>query len=553
MQLSRLLGVVTVAILLGWPIGKNHSVSAQEPSYLFPSAPQNQTLVSPLIPRDMLVAPEALFPPSPSEQQHAPGNDLQLAERQLRAYLQQNPGNEEAIVKLGLVLLKLNRTQEAIDFLYQQHVQSPNNTKIMVTLGQALLEGRCICDALNMFYTASLYYPNMPDINYWIGLAQLHARTPLAAYHTLLSGNNSTTDYARAQQLARGTALAGLGLQCEASAEYQAVAQQGPDTQLGQRARELQQEMDQALCGAPRYRGFFKVGFRYDDNPGVVPTTNVFGTPLANAPSGGMSYAGQLLYDVYRGYNRNVVAGYTLFGTGNYDANQFNLMDNAVFVAMAQRGLVHDCLPYTAGLRFDYDNLLVGQNPYLDRFGVTPSFTLADSDFTSVTLLYRFTDLYFYNQGAAVGTAFDKNSVDNAVGLFRQWQTIDRNWLFLAGYLFDNNQAAGSNFNYNGNQIQVGMTWLMPFQNMQFNALQQVYFRNYADAGRNDTESVTQLLLLYPIRNQWYATLGWLHDDNTSNQAFAAYRRNVVELGLQYNFPQGNPFNAGLLNQRTTY
>ena len=230
-------------IEFGWA----YSVKAQEPDFVLPRAPSQ----SQRVPNSQ----EFLFPPSPEEL--AQEGDLQRAERELRTFLETNSGNEEAIVRLGLVLVRQGRTQEAIDYLFQQHSQYPSNAKIASALGQAMLEGNCICPALDMFCTASMLDPNLPDINYWIGLAQLKAGTPLAAYHTLLSGTNTNDDSMRAQQLLRGTALASLGLQCEASAEYQGVAYHAGDTPLGRRAQELQAEMDQALCSRPRYRGFF--------------------------------------------------------------------------------------------------------------------------------------------------------------------------------------------------------------------------------------------------------------------------------------------------------
>jgi hypothetical protein len=88
--------------------GWTHSVKAQEPEFLLPRAPsQIQRVPS---------SQEMLFPPSPEEL--AREGDLQRAERELRDFLDKNPGNEEAIVRLGLVLLRQGRTQESIDFLY---------------------------------------------------------------------------------------------------------------------------------------------------------------------------------------------------------------------------------------------------------------------------------------------------------------------------------------------------------------------------------------------------------------------------------------------------
>ena len=142
-------------------LGTVHSVVAQEPDFLLPRPPaQSQRVPS---------QQEMLFPPSPEEL--AQEGDLQRAERELREFLDKNPDNEEAIVRLGLVLVRQGRTQEGINFLHEKRTQFPCNAKIASALGQALLEGNCICPALDMFYTASMLDPNLPDINYWIGLA----------------------------------------------------------------------------------------------------------------------------------------------------------------------------------------------------------------------------------------------------------------------------------------------------------------------------------------------------------------------------------------------
>lgn len=498
---------------------------------------------------------QQLFPLSPDEL--AQESDLERAERELKEYITQNPDDLEAKVRMALVMNKQGRTSEAIEYLNGIR-QSDGSARISMGLGQIYLDQDDTCTALNLLREAQCIDPCLPDLNYWLGTAELKAGWPLQSFWTLSNFNNSNDEFGWAQQLVRGSALAGLGLQCEASADYMAVQQAAGENALGVRASELQQQLDQSLCERERFRGSFKVGFRYDDNPGIVPTTNTFGTPTNRKRSAGNSYVGAFSYDVFREYNRDVVVGYNSLVTSNYDAHESDIYDNAVWMAATQRGLI-GCCPYSATLRFDYDHLGIGSESFLGRYGVTPSFTLRDSDFDSTTALFRYTGLDFLGQGAVDGTVFDADSDDYSFGIFRQHQNECRDMTVFYGYLFDFNESDGGNFDYDGHQFQTGLVCQLPWHNMQLNATGQVYFRDYDNPDatfgvrRDDTEYVAQLSLLYPVEDQLFLTLSYLYDRNDSNLASGDYERNLIEFGIQYNFPQGNTPNRGLIRNRSTY
>ncbi len=105
MNFQRPNSFVPLAILscLLIELGMVYSAVAQEPDFLVPRPPAE----SQRVPSQQ----EMLFPPSPEEL--AQEGDLQRAERELREFLDKNPGNEEAIVRLGLVLLRQGRTDLA--------------------------------------------------------------------------------------------------------------------------------------------------------------------------------------------------------------------------------------------------------------------------------------------------------------------------------------------------------------------------------------------------------------------------------------------------------
>lgn len=497
----------------------------------------------------------SLIPPSPDEL--ALETDMERAERELREYLQQNPNDQEAMVRLALVMQRQGRTNEAIKYLDAIR-HSQGGARISMGLGQIYLNQGHVCWALDFFREARRQDPHLPNLNYWLGTAELKAGWPLQSFWTLSQFNNTNNEFGWAQRLVRGSALAGLGLQCQANADYMHVYRSAGSDPIGLRALELKRQLDCSLENRDRLRGSVRAGVRYDDNPGVVPTTNIFGNPVIPQPSVGNSYVAAFSYDLYRGYNRDLVAGYNMLATSNYESHSSDIVDNAVWLAGTQRGLL-GWYPYAATLRFDYDHLGIGGNSFLGRYGVTPSFTLRDSDFESTTVLFRYTGLDFLGQGAVDGTAFDADSDDYSFGIFRQRQNNARDMTVFVGYLYDFNISDGGNFDYDGHQLQTGVVWLLPWHDMQLNATGQVYFRDYENPDatfgirRDDTEYVAQLSLLYPVRDQLYFTLSYLYDRNVSNLPSSDYERNLIEFGVQYNFPKANVPNRGLIRNRTTY
>ncbi|MBI3866369.1 MAG: tetratricopeptide repeat protein [Planctomycetia bacterium] len=513
--------------------------------------------------------PDLLIPPPPGSQglmrQGLPQSDIAEAEKALREFLDINPGQEDVILKLASVLVQQRRLQEAIDLLEQSVAANPQSHKLRLALGQAYLEGECLCPAVDTFDAIWDENPQFNDLVYWRSSAYLRNGWPLAAYWTTLyDGPVSNSDVKWAQTLVGGSALAQLGLQCEASSAFTQVQEESGNEQLASRAAELQQQMDDALCSRPRFYGFLGATVRHDDNPGVLPTTNLFGVPLAKQPSWGNAFTGLAAYDVVRAYNTDVTVGYAFFNTLNYSANQFNLIDNAVFVNAVRRGLWNN-VPVYGGIRADYDYLLVGGQGFVQRPGVTPNITFVDSDFTSLSMLARYTRLDFINQGVPAGSPLDRDSDDYVFGVFRQRMNRTRNFNYVYGYLFDRNISQGSDFRYVGNQFQTGFNWLLKdFNNIQVGLLGSLYFRNYDNPDsfflyrRNDIEYGLAAVLLYPLSDSWYATFAWRLDRNDSNIPIYDYVRQTFDVGIQYNFGGFNSFtgrNSSDPNfgRRTTY
>lgn len=469
---------------------------------------------------------------------------FEQAEAQYRRALERNPDVEGATAGLAASLMRQGRAGEAQELLESYAEMHPNDARVPLLLGRMHLAEQRNCTAIDWLGQARYLDPDLPDVDYYLGSAILQAEQPLCAYRTLLCGKTSSREIGWAQDLAIGASLAQLGLQCEASGYFDSVRQEAGDTALGQQALSLQEQLDESVFCSPRLRGSLKATARYDNNPGIVPTADIFGAPLLQEPSAGHLYYGQFDYDLVRTYNYTLSTGYALLGTANYDASRFDLLDNAVYLAAYRRTMWRDT-PMNWGLRADYDDLRVGGDGFLSRTALTPTWTVQSSDLAATTMLFRWTNYDFYNQIVPAGTPFDQNSDDFALGIFRQQEMLRRDITWSYGYQYNRNRSDGDNFDYRGHRFLLGALWKLP-RCWELGVSNWFYLRDYDNPHslfgfpRHDKQYTMQIALRYPLREQLYLSFEYLLDRNDSNLIINDYDRQLFEVALEYRFPYSN-------------
>lgn len=469
---------------------------------------------------------------------------LERAEAMFRDILRRDPNRPDEIAGLAAALARQGKTDEAIETLREAVNRYPRNTRLTFGLGQAYLNAGNNGAAINWLRQTRRLDPGMPDVRYFLGSAYLGCQSPLAALRMLCGGATSRQEMDWAQDLGIGLAFGQLGLQREASSYFGSVAREAEGTPLADQAWRYRQQLDNALQQNSYLHGSLRIGEFYDDNPGIIPSTNVAGIALPGSPTPGNSYIGDIGYDFVRDYNHDVTAGLAFYHTSNYEAHQFDLIDNDVYLAFVQRGYWR-CVPYQSALRFDYDYLLVGSREFSQRFGAAPSVTFFPTDCDSTTFLCRYTVNDFFRQGIFDGTAFDFDGDRLAVGIIRRHQFWRRRMTVSGGYYYDHNFSEGDNYDYNGHRAQAGFEWTPRFTDLRVSVLGEYYFRGYEHANsifgiyRDDDEYLAQVAFLYPLRNDCYLSLAWNFDRNDSNLPINDYRHNVLNLALEYRFGAG--------------
>lgn len=468
--------------------------------------------------------------------------DLQRAETIFRGIVERDAGHIGGVTGLAQLLLKSGETQAAVDVLREGIQRSPESPEIARLLGRAYRQSGDT--ERSDYWTNRSRSTDAPATGrYNLAIIDLRCSRPMSALDKLWCLSPSDEDMIRSRDLAIGVAYGQLDLPCEASAVFSCVARHAAGTKYAEQARQLQTAMDRALDNQPRCDGRIKVALRHDTNPAVVPSANNFGVPLSARSSSGAAYEGDFNYSLFRDYNVDLVAGYSFLQTSNTRLHGFDLTGNAANLTASRRRLWGD-RPVVSALRLDYDHLLLGSDPFLQRAQVTPWLSVTHSDWDTTTLVARYS-LYDFSGPLNVNhTAFDQDADNMALGILHHHQLAERDMTLFAGYHYDRTFADGSNFDYQGHRVQVGVEWNLPCWGMQLVVEGNGFFRDYDHPHtvfgrpRRDDQFYAHVQLVRPVGNDWRVVAEWTGDRNDSNLVTNDYRRSLVGLGIEYRFPR---------------
>ncbi|MFQ5734544.1 MAG: tetratricopeptide repeat protein [Planctomycetaceae bacterium] len=469
--------------------------------------------------------------------------NLKRAEAMFRDILRRDPDRPDDIAGLSAALARQEKLDDAIKVLSDGTARFPDNAKLASALGQAYLNSKDNRSAMKWLQRAYWLKPDAPNSRYFLGSSYLNCGYPLLALRTMCGAETSTRELGWAQDLGIGIAFSQLNLQCEASGYFTSVSNAAEGTPLADNASRLLDDMDKALLSREYFRGSLRYSRRYDDNPGVIPSSSATGASLTSVPSAGNFYQGEFSYDLIREYNYDLATGYSFLHTSNDKVHRFDVIDNGIFLAANRRAFWRD-MPVNAGLRFDYDHLLVGSDDFLQRFVATPSLTFTETDEDATTVMFRYSKGDFLRQGLFNNTSFDLDYDNLLFGVQHERQLFCRAMSIFGGYEYDLNISQGANYDYGGHKLRVGLNWKLPLNDLRLNVLGEYYFRDYDNRHsllgqfRRDDQYLVQVALVYPVNERWNLWLEWNYDRNDSNLVINDYTRHVAALGPEYRFPK---------------
>ena len=204
----------------------------------------------------------------------------------------------------------------------------------------------------------------------------------------------------------------------------------------------------------------------------------------------------------------------------------------------------------TAGLRFDWDFTLLGNQSFLDRYRLTPQLSVREADWTDTTLFYQL-EIRVYRTGLP-DRRLDRDGDTHAFGVnqsFELCKMFERPLMANLSYRFENVSTDGTEFASKNNIFAFGLDVPLPLElTFDFRSEWEVgHYKNrslfdFASSHRRDV--IHNLIFGLTKRFDEHLSVRFQVDvtdadsnisDNTRQEPFS-YNRVIYGLTLVYRF-----------------
>lgn len=457
--------------------------------------------------------------------------------------LQADPNSEKDAIGLGAAYVSAEQFQQAIALL-ETTANQFQSADAYFWLGRAYLGNECFCKAVAAFKRVCQLDPQYENIRFWIGSAYLQWDQPRRALNYLNCLQDPNPAVQARTELQKGVAFSSIGLRGTAYDLFSlAEGLSEPGSSGAESAINARQSLVDAIEES-RMTGSIKLGQFYDDNPAVIPDTNLFGNSgIGQFETGATQLQTQfnrLLSGVEDG---DLTLGVSTFNTFNYEGgDDVDVWDTLVLLSR-NRYFYDGVRTYQTNWNASYDYLLFGYVPLLQRGRLGSSLTIHQNDFNWIQFSGRASFNDFMNQRGFDQTPRDVDATNLATSVDKFRRLGHSNWLVQTGFQYDRNLAEGADFDYDGYRIGMGLTWEHPETQARFQWMNYYYPRSYDNIDsifgvqREDQQYLTTVSLKVPLGcKDRFVVFDYILDRNDSNIILNDYLRNQYGVSTQWNF-----------------
>lgn len=307
-----------------------------------------------------------------------------------------------------------------------------------------------------------------------------------------------------------------------------------------------------------RYRVELRGGVSYDDNASLTPTHHVLGLRTAPRRSAAEVAMLRVEYDLVRSRRDTLTASYQIFSNYYNSLQNLDVLNHAwagTYVHRARLGT----LPAWYGGQYSYDYLELDGAVFLSRHTGTASLTLFESDTNFTLLQYRFQDKDFRSANALDLRQESRDGQNHMLGATHFLVFAGGRHFLRAGYQFEADDTAGSDYRYLGQKASAGVQVTGPWE-VRFQLGYDFQFRDYPgknrlasrlnqlrQAGsvvqgapfnvmRRDSDHVLTASLARDFPRGFSVSLDFFKERNSSTFSLFDYDRNVVTLSVGWKY-----------------
>ena len=461
------------------------------------------------------------------------------------------PDHVEAQYYVGVVHMAERRPAEAVPYLERARAKAPADVSVAYQLGLAYFALQQYDRAQPLLEEVFRTSPTQDSLGYYVGFMRYRNKDYRGAVSAFRAGRSSDPDIQQLSRFYTGLALAVLGLPTQATAEVEQAMSLAPSSALTGPAERLRNTLVAQRQRERRFSAEARFGVFYDDNVAVIP--NPAGSskePLVRAlrhPKS--SSSGELAglradYVWFRNESFDATVGYSFFTTYNNDLPSFNVMDHLGSVGLTYK-TAFGTMPAQFAVNYAFDALFLAQDLFVQRHTGSLIGAIAEDDINLTQVFFRIQDKDFANGFPQVEDRDAKNYMLGFLHLFRFQQ--DKH-LIKFGFQQDYEYADGRHYTYQGQRIQAGAMYTLPWWSLRAKWDFDVHFRQYqntniflpttrqASLKRRDEEVNNIMRLELPLPHRLTLSGEYQVTHNKSHLQVFDYSRSVLSVILSWTY-----------------
>jgi tetratricopeptide (TPR) repeat protein len=471
-----------------------------------------------------------------------------------RRALEIEPDHVEALYYIGVVHMAQRRPVDAITFLERARAKAPTDTSVAYQLGLAYFAQQQYDKAQPLLEEVFKVAPTQDSLGYYVGFMRYRNKDYRGAVSAFRAGRSSDPDIQQLSRFYTGLALAVLGLPTQATAEVEQAMSLSPSSALTGPAERLRNTLVAQRRQERRFSAEARFGVFYDDNVAVIPNPDGSSKePLIralrhpNSSSSGELAGLRAEYVFFRNESFDATVGYSFFATYNNELPSFNVMDHLGSLGLTYKTAL-GTMPVQLGVNYAYDALFLAQDLFVQRHTGALIGAIAEDDINLTQIFFRIQDKDFVNGFPQVE---DRDARNYMFGFLHLWRFAQDKHLIKVGFQQDYEYADGRHYTYQGQRIQAGAMYTLPWWSLRAKWDFDVHFRQYQNTNiflpttrqaqftqlkRRDEEVNNIVRLELPLPHRLTLAGEYQVTHNKSDLQVFDYSRSVLSLILSWTY-----------------
>jgi tetratricopeptide (TPR) repeat protein len=401
---------------------------------------------------------------------------FEAALTELKKAEKDDPQNAKIQYYLGLTLIQLNDLKGGVAALKKALELDPTLPRVHYDLGTAYYRLNDYDNALKEFRLAQEQEPTRAMIHYYQGYI-LHVQnrfeesTPYLKKAAELDPNLKQS----AQFFAGLNALKASRLS-EAETEFNDAYKTDPSSELGMAAKNYLDKIVEAKKAVKKWDIIPSYSLQYDDNVIQEPDSGISPTKISDESDFRQVWYVATEYRFIQKENWLIAGRYTFYQSLHASLHDYDLQNHQSTILTAYRGKIFCQTPYRLQFDYRYTNAILNEHRYLGTHAGTLTFDVILRPNWITQVIYRFQDKNFY---FPIPTkAADRDAENNMVGFNEFFFFSGGKRYIRIGYAYDNDNAIGQNWDYDGHTVSAGFFTPLIAQimmNFDFNYWNQEY------------------------------------------------------------------------------